>query len=204
MNWSKATWEVFFFFFLLLLVNPILTTHRFFYENLNMWGALLCLPAAPCSQACPGGCRLEVRGVAAEARLHCEPVPGRRAALPDQTLIGFDTASRRREEAFLLLFFFSSISKREPFLYERPLLCSPLSSNSPWFCCAPCPPPRSSLSLLSLRSHIDSLISFLRLKPADFCFLCPSLLSSLSLGCWPVNLILSITTSKNYFCPLSL
>lgn len=142
------------------------------------------LPAAPCSQACPGGCRLEVRGVAAEAGLHCEPVPGRRAALPEQTLIGFDTASRRREEAFLLLFFFpSSISKREPFLYERPLLCSPLSSSSPWFCCAPRPPPRLSLSLLSLRSYIDSLVLFLRLKPVDLCFFCLPLLSSLSLGC---------------------
>lgn len=67
-----------------------------------------CCPSMrpPCSQACPGGCRLEVRGMAAQARLHCEPVPGRRAAVPDQTLIGFDTASRRREGAFLLLFFF--------------------------------------------------------------------------------------------------
>lgn len=141
------------------------------------------LPAAPCSQACPGRCRLEVRGVAAEARLHCEPVPGRRAALPDQTLIGFDTASRRREEAFLLLFFSSSISKRAFFCMKGPssALLSPLT------------PPGSvvllalllgfSLSLLSLRSYIDSLILSLRLKPADFCFLCLRLLSALSLGC---------------------
>lgn len=66
-------------------------------------------------------------------RLHCEPVPGRRAALPGQTLIGFDTASRRQEGAFLLLFFFSFISKRASFLYERP---PPLLSVSPRFCCA--------------------------------------------------------------------
>lgn len=137
-------------------------------------------PRPPCSQACPGGRRLEVRGVAAEARLHCEPVPGRRAALPDQTLIGFDTASRRREEAFLLLFFFPSfMSKREPFFFfcmkgpSSALLSPP---TPPWCCCAP----RFSLSLLSIRSYIDS---FLRLKPADVCFFCLPLLSSLSLGC---------------------
>lgn len=59
-----------------------------------------------CFQARPGGGRLEARGEAAEAGLHCEPEPGRRAAVPEQTLIGFDTASRRREEAYLLLFFF--------------------------------------------------------------------------------------------------
>lgn len=58
-----------------------------------------------------------MRGVAAQALLHCELVPGRQAALPDQTLIGFDTASRRQEEAFLLLFFpISKKKKRNPFL----------------------------------------------------------------------------------------
>lgn len=79
-----------------------------------------------------------MRGVAAPARLHCEPVPGRRAALPDQTLIGFDTASRRREGAFLLLFFFSFISKREPFWEPKAPPLLPFSSKSPWFllCCS--------------------------------------------------------------------
>lgn len=100
------------------------------------------LHAAPRSRCRPGGCRLEVRGVAAPDHLHCEPVPGRRAALPGQTLIGFDTASRRREGAFLLLFFFLSFSKREPFCIKSPssalqlplvLLCLSILSFPPRF-----------------------------------------------------------------------
>lgn len=67
-----------------------------------------------------------MRGVAAQALLHCELVPGRQAALPDQTLIGFDTASRRQEEAFLLLFFPISKKKKEtPFCKKCP--SSPLT-----------------------------------------------------------------------------
>lgn len=126
-------------------------------------------PRPSAFRPCPGGGGLEVRGVAAEALLHCEPVPGRRAALPVQTLIGFDTASRRREEAFLLLFFFSllsSISKRN----APPLLQLPLDL----LCCSPS---SSALSLFHSALFIPVTPSFfiLRLKPADFCFFCLAL-----------------------------
>lgn len=119
-------------------------------------------PRGPSLSACPGGRRLEVRGVAARARLHCGPVPGRRAALPGQTLIGFDTPSRRREGAFLLLFFFSSfISKREPFFFN---MKSPSSSllllqlTLVLLCLS---------LLLALRSYIDSLCFFVPLPLLD-------------------------------------
>lgn len=97
-----------------------------------------------------------MRGVAAQALLHCELVPGRQAALPDQTLIGFDTASRRQEEAFLLLFFPISKKKKEtPFCKKCP--SSPLSSYSPWFCCAACPPPQPFSLFISMT---PSFLSF--------------------------------------------
>lgn len=131
---------------------------------------------------------MEVRGVAAEACLHCEPVPGRRAALPEQTLIGFDTASRRREEAFLLRFFPPSfISKRESFFCMKGPSSALLSALSP---------PGSVVLLVlllgsvfhssfSLCSYIDSLTFFFSQINASrpsftfvFLFYCP-----LSLGC---------------------
>lgn len=121
-----------------------------------------------------------MRGVAAQALLHCELVPGRQAALPDQTLIGFDTASRRQEEAFLLLFFPISKKKKKPlFVRNAPPLLSPLT-------------PPGSVVLLALLLSLF-LFSFLRLphfflflfvffilrlKPMDFCFFCLSLLCS--------------------------
>lgn len=92
-----------------------------FCRNIIQWEfellrGIVVLLAPPCSQACPAGSRLEVRGVAAQAGLHCEPVSGRRAALALQTLIGFDTASGRWEESFSFALFFPTISKRAYFV----------------------------------------------------------------------------------------
>lgn len=111
----------------------------------------------------------------------------------------------RRSFSFALFFSFS-ISKKEPICMKGPSSALRSPSNSPRFCCAPRPPPpRFLLSLISFfMLHILTPSFSLRLKAADFCFLCLLLLSSLLFGCWPVNLILSITTLKNSFCPLSL
>lgn len=57
---------------------------------------------------------------------------------------------------------------------------SPLSSNSPWFCCAPCPPPQFPLSLVSLRSYIDSLIFSSQIKTSVLLFLSSSFIVPLT------------------------
>lgn len=145
----------------------------------------------------------------AEARLHCEPVPGRRAAPPDPTLIGFDTASRRREEAFLLLFFFFFfLSVKESFfflflcVYERPLLCSPLSSNSPLVLLCSSPSSSGSFSPLSLYVSIltPTFFLFSQIKTSGLLFLLSLLFyHHRHLDVDQYILILGIATQKDFW-----
>lgn len=190
MKWSKATWVV---LFSLLLVNPILTTERFFYENLN----IVVPPRGP----------LALRPVLEDADLKWEVWRPRLASIVSRCLgdeqrcqtrhwLGLTLRPGGEKELFFCSFFFSFISKREPFfVWKAPPLLS-FSSNSPWFCCA-----FRFLSFTPRFTFLYWLPPFLfspQIKTSGLLFL---LSSSLSLGCWPVNLILSITTSKNYFCP---
>ena len=109
------------------------------------------------------------------------------------------------KRAFLLLFFFSSsISKREPFLYERPLLSSLLSLPLVLLCCSPSSSVLFFTFLFTCPYWLPRFFFILRLKPVDFSFFCLPLSLSLSLRNRPVNLLLHITPSKVYFCPLSL
>lgn len=137
MNRSKATWgSAFFFFLLLLLVNPILTTRRFF---MRIWtfGVHCCpFPRGP----------LALRPVLEDADWKWEVWRPRLASIVSRCLgdeqrcqtrhwLGLTLRPGGEKKLFFCSFFFPSfMSKREPFfffLYERPLLCSPLSSNSP-------------------------------------------------------------------------
>lgn len=196
MNRSKATWgSAFFFFLLLLLVNPILTTRRFF---MRIWtfGVHCCpFPRGP----------LALRPVLEDADWKWEVWRPRLASIVSRCLGDEQRCQTRHwlgltlrpggEKKLFFCSFFSLLSWVKESLFFFFCMKGPSSAllsppTPPWCCCAP----RFSLSLLSIRSYIDS---FLRLKPADVCFFCLALLSSLSLGCWPGNLIREHHNIKN-------
>lgn len=154
----------------------------------------------PGSQDRPGGCRFEVRGVAVPASppLWAGAWETSRTARPDADWVWHCVQEARR--SFSIALFFSFISKRASFLYERP---PPLLSVSPRFCCAFFSFLFHSWLYVPILTPCFFFSFLLRFRPVDLCLLCLLLLSSLSLGWWPANLMLSITTSKKInHCPL--